>query len=286
MATDSPAGDRPARSPRASSTPGYEPARRLARRRVADQIVEDLRERILSGALPDGSRLRSERELAEEYGVSGATVRESIRVLTAVGLVDTRHGSGSFVTAETDTMMALSMASMMRLAGVDVTEALGVLAALNRHAVLLAARDATDAEIASLREAAEKLAVIDDVDQTAEALRAFLRRLSEISHNPLLAALCRFLIDVQVALAIEASGGELETWRRVAGGLHAARLAVVDALASRDGERAAELVVAHAAQAVEKIRSTADAREPQVSDPRCSQLLSTVLTARLNASRR
>ena len=83
------------------------PTHRFAKSRVADRIVDDLRDRILTGALPDGARLPAERELAEEYGVSGATVRESIRVLTAMGLVSVQHGTGSFVTAETDTMVQI-----------------------------------------------------------------------------------------------------------------------------------------------------------------------------------
>jgi Bacterial regulatory proteins, gntR family len=104
--------------------------RRIGRGRIADQIVDDLRERILSGELLDGSRLPAEREFAEQYGVSSATVREAVRVLATVGLVSVRHGSGSFVTAESDTMIGMSIASVVRLEGVGATELLGVLGSL------------------------------------------------------------------------------------------------------------------------------------------------------------
>ena len=50
-----------------------QPSTKLNRSRVADQIVDDLRSRILSGALPDGARLPSERELAVQYDVSAPT---------------------------------------------------------------------------------------------------------------------------------------------------------------------------------------------------------------------
>src|SRR5437879_2806813 len=119
--------------------------RRIGRSRVADQIVDDLRERVLSGELPNGSRLPAERELAEQYGVSGATIREAVRVLATIGLVEVRHGAGSFVTAEPDTMVGLSIASVVRLAGAGAREVLGVLGALNRYAVQLAAEQASDA---------------------------------------------------------------------------------------------------------------------------------------------
>src|SRR5882757_2339214 len=267
--------------------PGGRLARRPTRGRVADQIVEDLRERILSGALANGARLPAERELAESYGVSGATVRESVRVLTAMGLISARHGSGSFVTAETGTMIALSIASVVRLEDAGVADALGVLSALNRYAVQLAVQEASDAEIAAYREAARQLARIDDVRGTAEALRVFLRWPSELSGNPLLAALCRFLVDVQVGLALETSGGELADWRRVVGVLQPERLAIVDAVERRSAAEAADLVTAYVVHAQRVILSTPRAREIAASDPHYSQLLSDLmLHSRLSAAMR
>lgn len=70
--------------------PLSQPSAKLYRGRVADQIVEDLRSQILSGALPDGTRLPSERELAAHYDVSGR-IREAVRVLAAMGLLNTRQ---------------------------------------------------------------------------------------------------------------------------------------------------------------------------------------------------
>jgi GntR family transcriptional repressor for pyruvate dehydrogenase complex len=255
--------------------------RRIGRSRVADRIVDDLRERIFNGELPNGAQLPAERELAEQYGVSGATIREAVRVLATVGLVSVRHGAGSFVTAEPDTMIGMSIASVVRLAGAGIGDVLGVFGALNRYAVQLAAREATDAEIASLREAAEKLAVIEDTDRTIEDLRTFMRRLSEISHNALLIPLCRVLADVQVELAFEMSGGRVAEWRRVAGGVHADRLAIVEAIESHSAERAAEAVDALSAHTASLILSSPQAKKRQLSDPDYAQLLIGMFNARL-----
>jgi DNA-binding FadR family transcriptional regulator len=259
-------------------------SRRIGRSRVAHQIVDDLRDRILGGDLPNGSRLPAERELAEEYGVSGATVREAVRVLSTVGLVSVRHGAGSFVTAESDTMIGMSIASVVRLVGAGALDVLGVFAALNRYAVQLAAQQATSTEIASLREAADRLAVIDDTDGTIEDLRAFMRRLSEISHNALLVPLCRLLADIQVELAFELSGGRVSEWRRVAGGLHADRLAIVEALENRSSEQAAAAVDAHSAHAARLILSTPQAKKIQLSDPGYTRLLVDMLNTRLSSA--
>jgi GntR family transcriptional regulator len=61
------------------------------------QIAEDLREQIDSGGLQPGQRLRTEIELRERYGASRNTVRDAIKWLTTLGLVETRPGQGTFV---------------------------------------------------------------------------------------------------------------------------------------------------------------------------------------------
>ncbi|HYB14383.1 MAG TPA: GntR family transcriptional regulator [Streptosporangiaceae bacterium] len=61
------------------------------------QIAEDLREQIESGQLQPGQQLRTELELRERYGASRNTVRDAIKWLINLGLVETRPGQGTFV---------------------------------------------------------------------------------------------------------------------------------------------------------------------------------------------
>jgi GntR family transcriptional regulator len=63
------------------------------------RIHSSLRERITSGQWPPGSPLPSQRELADEFGVSIMTLRQALQLLTDEGLIQTRHGSGTFATA-------------------------------------------------------------------------------------------------------------------------------------------------------------------------------------------
>jgi GntR family transcriptional regulator len=66
------------------------------------QIAEDLRGRIESGELPSGSQLPTELEFRERYNASRNTVRDAIKWLTALGLVATRPGQGTFVVEKID----------------------------------------------------------------------------------------------------------------------------------------------------------------------------------------
>jgi GntR family transcriptional regulator len=60
-------------------------------------VAKDIAARIASGELPSGTRLRSERDLAEHYGRSYGTVRKAMAVLRERGLIESVHGRGTFV---------------------------------------------------------------------------------------------------------------------------------------------------------------------------------------------
>jgi GntR family transcriptional regulator len=66
------------------------------------QIAQNLREQIESGALAPGQQLRTELELREHYGASRNTVRDAIKWLTTLGLVETKPGQGTFVVQKLD----------------------------------------------------------------------------------------------------------------------------------------------------------------------------------------
>jgi len=73
-------------------------SRRSARPlRLVDHLVEEIQGAITKGAYPVGERLPSEMALASQYGVGRSSVREALRVLSHIGQISTRTGSGSVV---------------------------------------------------------------------------------------------------------------------------------------------------------------------------------------------
>ncbi|HEX3815007.1 MAG TPA: GntR family transcriptional regulator [Mycobacteriales bacterium] len=259
--------------------PMPQPSAKLYRGRVADQIVADLRGQILSGALAHGARLPSERDLAAHYDVSGPTIREAVRVLSATGLLSTRNGSRTTVTANSDALLALSISSVVQFEKMSAVDVLGLLGALNAYAVEQAVQRASDEDIAGLRDAAEQAAKIVDVQSAATALKRYFVTLSAISHNPLLAALGRCITEIQIGLAVELSGGSTEDWRRVAGSLHKTRVDIVEAIARRDSAQAVELVRDYHRKVIKRTQSSPRAKEMRESDPGLTGFLSSWLRA-------
>jgi GntR family transcriptional repressor for pyruvate dehydrogenase complex len=71
--------------------------RAIQKTRVSEDIIEQVRDRITSGRLKPGDRLPAERELAQTFSVSRSAVREAIRALESLGIVEARAGEGTFV---------------------------------------------------------------------------------------------------------------------------------------------------------------------------------------------
>lgn len=72
-------------------------ARPLARSRLHEEIVTIIQKKIMSGKIVPGDKLPTERELAENFNVNRATVREALRKLENLDLVEIRHGDGLYV---------------------------------------------------------------------------------------------------------------------------------------------------------------------------------------------
>ncbi len=77
------------------------PYRQIERATVSDAIVDQLRGLVAQGVLKPGDRLPSERELCKRFGVGRTSVREALKPLITMGLLEGRMGSGTFVAAET-----------------------------------------------------------------------------------------------------------------------------------------------------------------------------------------
>jgi GntR family transcriptional repressor for pyruvate dehydrogenase complex len=214
------------------------PATVLNRGGAADQIIADLKDQILQGVLPRGSKLPNERELAERYQVSIPTIRESVRGLAAIKLVEPKHGAGTYVTAAADDMFTAAASALIEIEPVGLLDILEVLEALYSKASILACRQMTDEELQGLT---TSLAVLEDIKEREAfvvGLKGFLGRLAEASHNTLIITLCRFLVGLLLEIAREQTGEVLSSLAKKAGSLQADRRELVEALGARDEERA------------------------------------------------
>jgi len=221
--------------PAASSLGPAQPIRNRAR--PAEQIVENLRGQIARGQLERGSRLPSEREIAEHFEVSAPTAREALRALASMGLVESRHGSGTYVTARPADVVTPSLATAAQLQDTTVAEIIDLLAVLNLRAAELAVVNATDADVERLAAGRDAILTGQSREEILAGVETFLRALAGSAHQPLLSVISDFLISVLVAVELELFPESVRLWREWTGSLADARTEIVDALRDRDRTR-------------------------------------------------
>ena len=217
----------------------------VSREGAAEQVMGDLRNRICQGIYPRGSKLPSERELAEYYRVSGPTIREALRGLAATNLVRMRKGMGVYVVAATDAMFASALGGILELEKAQLLDVLAVSEALYVKAVTLACEHATEEELRVIAETLDLLDQRKEAEKLFEDLKTFLDLIARASHNVPLSVFCRFLMVLQVEVANEQIGGIPRNWETIAIKLRSDRRELVSALLARNPVLAASWAAAY-----------------------------------------
>jgi GntR family transcriptional repressor for pyruvate dehydrogenase complex len=125
------------------------------RLRRSDGVFQQLRSRILGGALSRGERLPNERELADTFEVNRTSVREAVKRLEYLGLVEVRHGHGTFVKGVSDSSSLEVIEALLRDPRTVTLDLLHQILEFRRHITIqvveLAARNRTDEQLERAR---------------------------------------------------------------------------------------------------------------------------------------
>lgn len=124
---------------------------------LADAVVEQIESMIVDGILKEGRKLPSERELAEAMGVSRPKLREALQTLERRGLVNVRHGEGTFIATLTGRAMSPALLALYARHGRAFYDYLEYRREQEAFASRLAAERATQSDKERLRDILDKL---------------------------------------------------------------------------------------------------------------------------------
>jgi len=221
--------------------------------RLHRDVMGQLTAAIVSGALPPGALLPREVDLAEEYGVSRGTARETIRAMEERGLVNVRHGVGALVnSSESWDLLAPEVLQAMLVTD-DGAEVLGQYIDTRRvieiEAVLIAARLATEDDISKMRAnllVMEEVAALSSKGNPAAEQKfhaadlAFHQTIFGAARNQVLASLVRQIHDSLYVARLALARPQYRVERALPE--HAA---IFDAIAAHDPERARQAMTTH-----------------------------------------
>ncbi len=136
---------------------------------VTDEAILKIKEMLLSGELGPGDRLPPEKELSEKLGLSRSSLREAVKALELIRVLDVRRGDGTYVTSLEPRLLLEAMSFVVALhEDSSILELFEVRRILEPAAAALAARRCGPEDIARLREMVE----IIEIDTAVEDLVA------------------------------------------------------------------------------------------------------------------
>jgi GntR family transcriptional repressor for pyruvate dehydrogenase complex len=224
-------------------------------RTLALELVASLSERIREGRLNAGDKLPTEAAIMAEFGVSRTVVREAISKLQAAGLVDTRHGVGTFVLGLGEApgfKIAPDQFATLR----DVVAVLELRIGIETEAAALAAQRRTEANLVSLRAALDAVAAAVEAGQpSVSADFQFHHEIARATQNhhfaELMGTLGSTIIPRGRLEPVEVVTEERRLYMRRVNAEHES---ILDAITAQDAEGARAAMRTHLANSRERRR--------------------------------
>jgi len=221
----------------------------IPRAKTYELVVDRIEAQIMSGKLRVGDRLPAERDLASMLEVSRSAVREAIRVLQARGVLASTVGngpeSGTVITGSSSDALNRLLRLHVALTNFPIDQVVEARVMLERWSVRLAAKNASDADLAGLRTLLDEMdaegisrATFNDLDT------AFHVAIAEASGNRLVADLTGAMREA-VRHSLLAAFSDTAEWESLANRFRAEHRAIYESIAQGDGPQASDTVEAH-----------------------------------------
>ena len=219
---------------------------------VRVQVFRQLRDQVLRRTWAPGSKIPSEHELSRTMGVSRVSIREGIQHLVSLGILETRHGEGTFVRELSGEIYFNSLIPLMALGETDIFHVLEYRRIIEKGSAALAAERATDRDVAEMEAVYDRMVRSqDDVAEFARADLEFHLAVAKATGNSVLIKVNNVLRSV-----LSVSMENIVSTLGIGDGLHYHRL-LIEAVRSRNAPEAERLMEEHVVRTIERLRSEA-----------------------------
>jgi DNA-binding FadR family transcriptional regulator len=170
----------------------------------AAKVIAYVRQRLLSGELKLGDKLPAERELCAFLGISRPSLREGLRALSVLGLLDVQQGRGAFIGRADISVIGDALVFTLAQEANAVEDVLQARIAIECQAIRIACRTASDHHLAAINERLEHFVdSLNDPERGGAADHAFHLALVEASQSPTLITMYRAIEPLLMRSHIE-----------------------------------------------------------------------------------
>lgn len=213
----------------------------IAKTGVSDLLVERILGFVTAGRLKAGDKLPSERELAERFGVSRPTVREAMRALSVLGVIEVRHGGGAFVSQLDATDLLGPLNFFLSLSEVSVQKLYDARRLIEGEICAQAAVSPSEEDLARLEALIEEQRKVSNYAEEYLKLDSlFHKQLGEMSGNPFLSRASESLNVLGIEFRQHAARSKGTPARSIQDHRN-----IVAAIRDGDAQRARDAMVAH-----------------------------------------
>ncbi len=167
----------------------------IVNKKVYEKVIEQIQDSIFRGEFKNGDKLPSERELSEQMGVSRTSIREAIRVMETMGIIESKQGEGNFICSNINKSLIEPLSLLFKLNNGSWHEVIELRQALELEAVKFASERITKYEAMELENIIKEMREEIDGKNRNEVLvildQKFHNKISSISKNYLIE--CLFL---------------------------------------------------------------------------------------------
>jgi GntR family transcriptional regulator, transcriptional repressor for pyruvate dehydrogenase complex len=222
--------------------------RPVTSKKVSEQVLDQLKDQVIRGRWPSGSKIPSEARLTELFGVSRVSVREAIHKLVGMGVLCIRRGEGTYVNEILAQDYFETLLPMLMIDAPSLEHMLEFRAMIEVGSARLAAQRAGAEDLARMRAAlaAMEAAVGDRKRFSAEDL-AFHTAVAVASRNGAVVKVTAVIHDM-----LEAAMEEIVRITGYEGGLHYHRR-ILAAIEKKDEKEAARVMAEHIGVTIDKV---------------------------------
>lgn len=172
--------------------------RKVKTESLRSQVYAQLKAQLMKGAWKVGEKIPSENELCELFGVSRVTVRAAIQQLEILGLVETKHGGGTFVKDFSSISAMDAFHPLVQLHhNQDLITVLEYRKIIEKGTIGIAVSKITSEDLRGLEDNyATMISLIDDPEPYAKADLQFHYRIAQISRNPIIVKVYELINEI------------------------------------------------------------------------------------------
>jgi len=164
--------------------------RKIKPKKIYEEVAEILYEKIRAGELQPGDRLDSVEQLAEQLQVSRSAIREALSALKAMGLIEMKQGSGTFVKSNESNQLDFPLSTAILTNKQDISHLIEVRKIIEVGAAASAALHRTEEDIQSMMQILDEMKRVQGDGELGEKVDfQFHAAISAASQNPLLATI-------------------------------------------------------------------------------------------------